>query len=127
MTIDKVKISTTEDKITVNFCLANDSSVSRYVGTYTEPALPEFYEAFKALIPVACRALDLDLEGEGKRVMVYGLVLKYTDDGQLSASLQCKFAVPSMSTTAQISTPLKKEPLFEQDEGSNFFTREALD
>ena len=126
MTIDKVKVSTSEEKVIVNFCLSNDGSISRYVGTYTEPALPEFYEAFKALIPVACNALDLDVDGDGKRIMVYGFVLKYSDDGQLSASLQCKFAVPSMSTTCQISTPMKKEPLLAEDNGSKFFTREEL-
>ena len=126
MTIEKVKISTSDDRITVNFCLVNECSTSRYIGTYTEPAMPEFYEAFKALIPVACNALDLDLEGDGKRVMVYGFTLKQSDDGQISASLQCKFAVPSMKTTAQVTTPMKKEPLFEEDNGGAFFTKEEL-
>lgn len=125
--IKKVKYSENAGKIFMTYERAVNGQYDEYTFSSSEEAAPEFYDAFKKLIPPACLMLELPDKFD-RKLDVYGVSFNYSKDDTMGAVISVKLELENSNTSVVINTPNKKSAPGDVDEfdAKNYLTEPCV-
>lgn len=125
--IKKVKYSENAGKIFMTYERAVNNQYDEYTFSSSEEAAPEFYEAFKKLIPPARLMLELP-DSFDRKLDVYGVSFNYSKDDTMGAIISAKLELENSNTSVVVNTPNKKSAPGDTDEfdAKNYLTEPCV-